>query len=72
MVRKVGQCATECVSKQNPQSWTISNGQSLKGWLFLHLEQNIDNMGSYSSCFFFALNVSNWELSVLKRSILKF
>ena len=69
---KVGQCSTGCVSKQNPHSWILSNGQSLKWCLFLHLEQNIDNMGSCSSCFFVAFNVSNWELSVLKRSVLKF
>ena len=50
---KVGQCATECVSKQNPQSWMLSKGQSLNGCLFLHLEQNIDKIGSCSSFFFY-------------------
>ena len=68
---KVGQCVTECVSKQNPQSCILSNGQSLSGCLFLHLEQKIDKIGSFSS-FFFTCNVSIWELSVLKRSVLKF
>ena len=33
---KVGQCETECVSKQNPQSCILSNEQSLSGCLFLH------------------------------------
>ena len=67
---KVGQYATECVSKQNLQSCILSNEQSLSGCLFLHLEQKIDKIGS-SSSFFFTCNVSIWELSVLKRFVLK-
>ena len=58
---KVGQCSTESVSKQNPQSLMLSNGQSLNGCLFLHLEQNIYKIGSCSSFFFFAYDVSNWD-----------
>ena len=55
---KVGQCATKCVSKQNPQSCILSNGQSLSGCLFLHLKQKIDKIDYFSS-FFFTCNVSS-------------
>lgn len=60
-----------CFSPHKAQIWTLFRRHSCKGCFYLHLEKKIDQIEDFSSFFFLNFSVSNCELNVPRRSILK-